>query len=122
MKGNYWANLFERKFSKYILNPCDYDYAVHFDCSASTWIPKSRVAKWNIEKLRLNSKKQIDVRETRILFFKTIKELKEKKNDVELTLRNSNLDQLVMIEIKNLIEELEKQIYSYEFKVTNPLE
>ena len=74
LKGNYWANWIQKILHEYILNPCDHDCDIHFDRSKSAWTPKTSVAKWNIGKLRLNSEKQIIVRDARTLFLKTIEE------------------------------------------------
>lgn len=89
LKSDYWAGRIQKIFNKYILNPCKYDYAIHFDYAGSEWIPKTSVAKWNIEKLQLNSKKKIDIRETRALFLNIIEELSEKKKRFELALTNN---------------------------------
>ena len=115
LKGNYWASWIKKFFHEYILNPCDYDYDIHFDRTRSEWIPKTTVAGWNIDKLRLNSKKQIDVRDARAFFLKTIKELSEKKNRLEMALTNNNLSQSDFKEVTNQIGELNRQINLYNF-------
>lgn len=122
LKGNYWASWIQKLFHTYILNPCDYDYDIHFDCTKSEWIPKTSVAKWNIEKLRLNSKKKIDIRKTRDFFLKIIEELMEKKKRFEIALTDNKLCQSDFKEIKNQIDELNRQINLYKFKILTPLE
>lgn len=122
LKGSYWANYVQKIFHKYILNPCDYDYDIHFDRTKSEWIPKTPAAKWNVEKLRLNSKKQIDVRESRILFLKAIEELSKRKLSLELALTQSELSQSESKEIIDKIEQLNQEINLYKFKILNPLD
>lgn len=122
LKGSYWANRVRKFFQEYILNPCDYDYDIHFDRTRSEWIPKTTVAGWNIEKLRLNSKKQIDIREVRAFFLKTIEELSEKKRRLEIALTNNKLSQCDFREVVNQIGELNRQINFYKFKISTPLD
>lgn len=122
LKGNYWANWIRKLFYEYILNPCDYDYDVHYDRTRSEWVPKTFVAGWNIEKLRLNSKKQIDVRDARALFLKMVEELSEKKERVESALVNHKLNQSDFKEVENQIGELNRQINLYKFKILTPLD
>lgn len=122
LKGNYWASWIKKFFHEYILNPCDYDYDAHFDRSRSAWIPKTSVAGWNIEKLRLNSTKQVAVRDTRAFFLKIIEEVSEKKRRLELALRNNKLSQPHFKEVLDQIEELNRQINLYKFKISTPLE
>lgn len=112
----------EKILHKYILNPCDYDYDIHFNRNHAIWISNTQVAKWNIEKLRLNSKKQIDVREARALFFEIIRRLSEKKNYLELELKNYRLTESYKIEIINQINKLNQHINLYKFKCAEPLD
>lgn len=122
LKGNYWANWLQKFLDKYILNPCDHDYDIHFDRTKPVWIPKTTVARWDIEKLRLNSKKQIAVRETRALFIQTIEELSEKKRRFEMVQTNNQLSQSDFKEITNQIGELNRQINLYKSKISTPLD
>lgn len=107
-------------FHEYFLNPCDHDYIIHFDRTKSAWIPKTLVEKWNIEKLRLNSIKQLHVRDSRAFFKNRINELSERKEHFEKALINNKLSSFK--EIINEIEGLDRRINFYKFKILNPLD
>lgn len=121
-KGHYWANWFRKWTQEYILNPCEHDYDIHFDRTLPSWIPKTDVAKWNIEKLRLNSKKQIDVRSSRDLFLKTLQELSKQKLSLESELKSNHLKPSDLEEVLNKIKELDQKIDLFKFKVLTPLD
>lgn len=53
-KGDYWPNFFQTFLKQFILNPCDYDFEIHYDIAQFNWKGKTAAARWNIDKLRLN--------------------------------------------------------------------
>jgi hypothetical protein len=106
---------------KFILNPCLHDYDVHYNRDNPSWTPLSSTAQWNIEKLRLNSPNQINIRKSRELFFEIIKKLEEELSLLKKMLTGDSSNRYE-IEIKAKISQLEQEVELYKFKVSTPLD
>lgn len=118
LKGEYYENWFSKLKNEYILNPCLHDFDFHYNRDNPMWVGLSNASRWNIQKLRLNSPKQVKIRETRQLFFKKIKEL---ENEI-IALKNLNASNTYKNEIETTIFNLEEEINLYKFKIITPLD
>jgi hypothetical protein len=76
-KGDYWPSRWERLRKKFILNPCDHDFAEHYDRRGIQWGARTATARWNFYKLRLNSPLRMQIRDDRGNVLQTIGLLEE---------------------------------------------
>lgn len=82
-KGAFWPSFVDSLVGRFVLNPCYHDFDEHYDRTHITWIAKSKVAEWNLKRLRLNSSKRQQIREERECIYKLVKELE--KQEIEIT-------------------------------------
>lgn len=116
-KKNYWASVLQRLLDQFILNPCDHDYDVHFDRSNVEWLAKSKVARWNIDALRLNSQIKLQKREEREDCRKWIKELEEEDRIMKNLLLDQS-DKEIKIKIESKLRDIEKRINILKQRIT----
>lgn len=100
LKGNYWPSPVQWLMSHLIINPCDYDYEEHYDTSQFAWSGKTRVASWNIDRLRLNSPKNVRFREDSKVYLELIQALNSELDKSEFELQRTDLSR----ETKKAIE------------------
>lgn len=117
-KGNYWPNSIQKFFGQFILNPCLNDLEKHYDFSGDIWVPKSKTATWNLDKLRLNSQARQKIRSERRITLEIVLELENLKIDTEKTLKkrlekkltsNTDLHQR-LIKINEMIDIQKKKL------------
>ncbi|HBP6867981.1 TPA: HNH endonuclease [Legionella pneumophila] len=118
-KGNYWPKLIDRMMNREIiyLRPPEQIYR-HLDVTDHIWKAKTNKGGWNIDKLQLNSKRNIKRREQRSNLQKTILRLQKIQDDYR---KHADYDER-SAEFENEIADLEIEINSLLSKIAGPLD
>lgn len=117
-KGGYWPSQFEKLQRFIILNPRLHKVEKYLDKSDFAWKGKSNQGRWNIKRLRLDSSIRIRQRKYREDIEKTIKRLREIKQQlVEKAREIPN-----KAEAEKEINDLASEIKTLECKIFGPMD
>jgi uncharacterized protein (TIGR02646 family) len=121
-KNDFWPTILNRLLHQFILNPCEHDFDEHYNMNQAEWRGNTRVAIWNIERLRLNSKKRVQFRQDEFDVCEIIDELKRKQQELEKLLLKNKLPKKTEESFESDLNAFQKQIAILKRKTLEPLE
>jgi hypothetical protein len=108
--------------NRIILNPCEHDFEEHYNMNQPEWRGNTRVAIWNIERLRLNSKKRIQFRQDEFLICEIIDELSRQQQELQNKLVRKGLSEESRESIKINISANQNKIDALKRSKLEPLD
>jgi hypothetical protein len=121
-KKDFWPTMFDRLMRRFILNPCEYDFEEHYNMNQPEWRGNTRVALWNIERLRLNSSRRVQFRQDELDICKMINELNHKQEELKKHLVSKKLTEISRESLENDLSAIQKHIAILKRKALEPLE
>lgn len=121
-KKDFWPTILDRLMHQFILNPCEHDFDEHYNMNQAEWRGNTRVALWNIERLRLNSKKRILFRQDEQVVCEIIDELIQQQQELQKVLDRKKLSDTSTESIKNNVCEIQKKIDALKRSKLEPLD
>ncbi len=122
-KSGFWPNFLQRIQGKFILNPCDHDFDIHYNRVNPAWEAIGKTADWNIERLRLNSPKRIQIRKDRKYLLECIDKLELQKTKLLNLLETVTAsDNRTKADILQRIINTQEKIDVYRRKTVLPLD
>jgi HNH endonuclease len=121
-KKDFWPTILDHWMSRYILNPCIHDFEEHYNMKHPEWRGYTRVALWNIEKLKLNSKRRIQFRQDELDVCEIIAKLNSQQEELEKLIVNNILPEKSKESAEKDLNDIRKQIAIFKRKTFDPLE
>lgn len=121
-KQDFWPTFLDRWMNRFILNPCEHDFEEHYNMNQPEWRGNTQVALWNIERLRLNSRKRIQFRQDELEVCKIIEKLNLKHQELEKYLISQKLTKKSRESLENDLSAIQKEIAILKRKTLEPLE
>ncbi len=124
-KGDYWPTYTQKFSCEVILNPRRDKIEKHIDQTDFSWKGKTIKGKWNIEKLRLASKRLIQIRNDRNLIEKTIEDLTKTYGLLKQALVSAKANNTSTFETQNFeqdITDIFEKINALKRKIIGPID
>lgn len=126
-KGNYWPKRLHRILQWVVLNPRIFKHKPerHLDKSELIWKNKTAQGKWNLNRLRLNSLRQVELRRHKNNLQKTIKFLQKNHTLLCQQLMFAERENAADLELKKMkmeIASFANQIDSLESKISGSMD